>query len=141
ESFGKGETPEIRLFRVAQLVAEGEIASRPTLPSFLYFPTESEYSSGRFRLGRWYPAAKSLPPSPGFATRRWIARQGFYPGEQSRRHLWFRPSKPRCATWRTYVMSGTTPWWAKHPVLRNPVSNVRRSCWRCRPLLMRKRAN
>ena len=50
ESFGKGETPEIRLFRVAQLVAEGEIASRPTLPSFLYFPTESEHAAGGFRL-------------------------------------------------------------------------------------------
>ncbi|HYP26269.1 MAG TPA: Hsp70 family protein [Blastocatellia bacterium] len=41
--------PAIRTFDVPQLVAEGEVASLPTLPSFLYFPAENE-AAGAFSL-------------------------------------------------------------------------------------------
>jgi len=40
-----GESP-IRVFPVPQLVAHGEVCTLPTLPSFLYFPTKDELSSG-----------------------------------------------------------------------------------------------
>ena len=43
-------SPEIRVFDVAQLVAPGEVRAVPALPSFLYFPTESEIESGAFDL-------------------------------------------------------------------------------------------
>jgi molecular chaperone DnaK (HSP70) len=43
-------SPEIRVFEVAQVVAPGEIRAAPSLPSFLYFPTESEIESGAFDL-------------------------------------------------------------------------------------------
>jgi hypothetical protein len=36
----------IRVFAVPQLVAHGEVLTLPALPSFLYFPTEDELSSG-----------------------------------------------------------------------------------------------
>ena len=44
------ETPEIQVFQVPQLVAEGEVRAVPTLPSFLYFPNEHDLSSGGMRL-------------------------------------------------------------------------------------------
>jgi len=43
-------SPEIRVFDVAQAVAPGEVRAAPALPSFLYFPTESEIESGAFDL-------------------------------------------------------------------------------------------
>jgi molecular chaperone DnaK (HSP70) len=42
----KGASPRIHDFAVAQLTAPGEVRSAPLLPSFLYFPTEAEASSG-----------------------------------------------------------------------------------------------
>ena len=44
-----GETPVIHIFNVPQLVAEGELASLPTLPSFLYFTSERD-APGSLRL-------------------------------------------------------------------------------------------
>jgi molecular chaperone DnaK (HSP70) len=41
-----GASPRIHDFAVAQLTAPGEVRSAPVLPSFLYFPTEAEVSSG-----------------------------------------------------------------------------------------------
>ncbi len=41
-----GASPAIQVFQVAQLTAPGEVRSAPLLPSFLYFPTEDEVSSG-----------------------------------------------------------------------------------------------
>jgi len=41
---------EIHVFDVAQVVAPGEVRAGPALPSFLYFPTESEIESGAFDL-------------------------------------------------------------------------------------------
>ena len=43
-------SPEIHVFDVAQVVAPGEVRAVPALPSFLYFPTESEIESGAFDL-------------------------------------------------------------------------------------------
>jgi len=40
----------IRVFEVAQLIGPGEVRSEPLLPSFLYFPTEDEVSSGVMNL-------------------------------------------------------------------------------------------
>jgi molecular chaperone DnaK (HSP70) len=41
-----GANSPIAVFSIPQLVAPGEIASLPTLPSFLYFPTDEELSGG-----------------------------------------------------------------------------------------------
>ncbi len=43
-------SPEIHVFDVAQVVAPGEVRALAALPSFLYFPTESEIESGAFDL-------------------------------------------------------------------------------------------
>ena len=40
-----GSSP-IRVFRIPQLVAHGEVRILPVLPSFLYFPTQDELSAG-----------------------------------------------------------------------------------------------
>ena len=45
QNVAEGESP-IRVFPVPQLVAHGEVRTLPTLPSFLYFPTKDELSSG-----------------------------------------------------------------------------------------------
>jgi DNA-K related protein/Hsp70 protein len=45
-----GSSPRIHDFAVAQLTAPGEVRSEPILPSFLYFPTEQEVSSGLVNL-------------------------------------------------------------------------------------------
>ncbi len=42
----KQEASAIQVFQVPQLVAEGEVRSLPTLPSFLYFPSEQDLSAG-----------------------------------------------------------------------------------------------
>ncbi len=46
------DVPEfgIRVLDVAQVVAPGEVRAVPALPSFLYFPTDTEKSSGAFNL-------------------------------------------------------------------------------------------
>jgi DNA-K related protein/Hsp70 protein len=49
DTLGEGSR-EIQLFDVAQMVAPGEVRAEPALPSFLYFPTESEIESGAFDL-------------------------------------------------------------------------------------------
>jgi molecular chaperone DnaK (HSP70) len=41
---------EIRVFEPAQLTGPGEVRTLPLLPSFLYFPTEDEISSGTVNL-------------------------------------------------------------------------------------------
>src|SRR5215469_17344229 len=41
---------DIRVFEVAQLTGPGEVRLAPLLPSFLYFPTEDEVSSGSVDL-------------------------------------------------------------------------------------------
>jgi DNA-K related protein/Hsp70 protein len=53
-------SPKIQVFDVAQVVAPGEVRAVPALPSFLYFPTESETESQVFDLpweGRPYAIA------------------------------------------------------------------------------------
>ncbi|MGA2076186.1 MAG: Hsp70 family protein [Terriglobia bacterium] len=44
------EASAIQVFQVPQLVAEGEVRAMPTLPSFLYFPTEHDLSAGSMKL-------------------------------------------------------------------------------------------
>jgi molecular chaperone DnaK (HSP70) len=46
----KQEASAIQVFQVPQLVAEGEVRAMPTLPSFLYFPTEHDLSAGSMKL-------------------------------------------------------------------------------------------
>ncbi len=58
-------SPEIRVFDVAQVVAPGEVRAVPALPSFLYFPTESEIESGAFDL----PWENRPPAIAGVAAR------------------------------------------------------------------------
>ncbi len=45
----RGDTPLIHVFGVTQLIAEGEVAAIPTLPSFLYFAGEQD-APGSLRL-------------------------------------------------------------------------------------------
>jgi molecular chaperone DnaK (HSP70) len=49
--------PRVRAFPVPQLVAEGELAPRPTLPSFLYLAGEVDLPEAATRLP-WDPAAR-----------------------------------------------------------------------------------
>jgi molecular chaperone DnaK (HSP70) len=46
ESANETDSSGIRVFEVAQLTRPGEVRAVPLLPSFLYFPTEDEVSSG-----------------------------------------------------------------------------------------------
>jgi hypothetical protein len=46
----KSGTPHVHVFPVMQLVAEGEASARSILPSFLYFPTESDLARGGYSL-------------------------------------------------------------------------------------------
>ena len=46
----KQEASAVQVFHAPQLVAEGEVRAMPTLPSFLYFPTENDLSTGSMRL-------------------------------------------------------------------------------------------
>lgn len=50
EETPRPDGPPIRLFHIAQLVAPGEMGRLPTLPSFLYFPTEDELTAGGLGL-------------------------------------------------------------------------------------------
>ena len=58
-------SPEIRVFDVTQVVAPGEVRAAPALPSFLYFPTESEIESAAFDL----PWEHRPPAIAGVAAR------------------------------------------------------------------------
>ena len=44
------ERPQIQMLRLPQLTAPGEIAARPTLPSFLYLPAAAEFAAEALRL-------------------------------------------------------------------------------------------
>ena len=50
ESANEDDSSGIRVFEVAQLTSPGEVRAAPLLPSFLYFPTEDEVSSGKVSL-------------------------------------------------------------------------------------------
>ena len=65
--------PRVRVCEVPQLVAEGEVASMATLPSFVYLLRPEERESGRFDL----PWAKHpLPRGRRLGARPWGARAG-----------------------------------------------------------------
>ncbi len=42
--------PEVQLFEIPQLIAPGELISRPLLPSFLYLPSEAEFMEHHLKL-------------------------------------------------------------------------------------------
>ncbi len=50
EEASREDTPVIHLFPIPQLVAPGEVGTLPTLPSFLYVPTDDEVAAGGLRL-------------------------------------------------------------------------------------------
>src|SRR5437762_5179288 len=50
ESANEADSSGIRVFEVGQLSNPGEVRAVPLLPSFLYFPTEDEASSGTVSL-------------------------------------------------------------------------------------------
>lgn len=50
ESATEGVASGIRILEIAQLTGPGEVRTAPLLPSFLYFPTEDEISSGSVSL-------------------------------------------------------------------------------------------
>ncbi len=47
---GKGEAESPEVMAVPQVVAAGEVASRPLLPSFLFVPAEGQFPAGSLRL-------------------------------------------------------------------------------------------
>ena len=50
ESTNEATSSGIRVFEVPQLTGPGEVRAVPLLPSFLYFPTKDEVSSGTASL-------------------------------------------------------------------------------------------
>jgi len=50
EDANEADPSEITVFEVAQLTGPGEVRAQPLLPSFLYFPTTDEVSSGTVSL-------------------------------------------------------------------------------------------
>jgi molecular chaperone DnaK (HSP70) len=50
EETRRGDIPPIHLLHIPQLVALGEMGALPTLPSFLYTPTDHERAAGGLRL-------------------------------------------------------------------------------------------
>ncbi|MBL4686540.1 MAG: Hsp70 family protein [Nannocystaceae bacterium] len=54
---GKDDTPEP--LGVSQVIAAGEVTPRPLLPSFLYFPADSEFAAGALALP-WYGGARDV---------------------------------------------------------------------------------
>lgn len=54
--------PEIKLFDIAQLVAPGQVAARPLLPSVRYHAAEGEIAPGERQLP--WPAADDVAPMP-----------------------------------------------------------------------------
>jgi len=50
ESAYRADASAIRSFEIAQLTGPGEVRALPLLPSFLYFPTDDEISSGLMNL-------------------------------------------------------------------------------------------
>ena len=50
ENANEADSSGVKVFEVAQLTTPGEVRAVPLLPSFLYFPTEDEVSSGTVSL-------------------------------------------------------------------------------------------
>ncbi|MCA9524923.1 MAG: Hsp70 family protein, partial [Myxococcales bacterium] len=77
---------DVRLFAVPQLVAAGEVADRPLLPSFLYLPAPGEVDPEAARLpwGEGTPVAGEWARRLGAATpnrlvasaKSWICHGG-----------------------------------------------------------------
>jgi len=65
---GSSALPEVRPFPVPQLVAPGEVANRPLLPSFLYLPGQHDLP----------PGATALPwnPNPGYVVGEFARNHG-----------------------------------------------------------------
>src|SRR4051794_40463496 len=64
----RGGRPDVQTFPVPQLVAPGEVAARPLLPSFLYLPGPPIPPPAGARPPRGGPPpapASPLPPPPG----------------------------------------------------------------------------
>ena len=71
----RGAVPKIHIFRIPQLVAEGEIGESETLPSFLYFASEDEAATLRPKL----PWQQGPAPVTGILAR---AQGSLVPGRQ-----------------------------------------------------------
>jgi hypothetical protein len=65
ESASEVDSSGIKVFEVAQLTGPGEVRAVPFLPSFLYFPTEDEVSSGTVSL----PWEEHAPSTVGMMAR------------------------------------------------------------------------
>jgi molecular chaperone DnaK (HSP70) len=58
-AFGAPEGGPIETLPIPQVVAPGEMSSRPLLPSFLYFPAEAQFPKGSLALP-WVPGASDV---------------------------------------------------------------------------------
>ena len=108
------EPSAIQVFQVPQLMAPGEVRTWPALPSFLYFPSEHDLSSGSMKLpwderpgsvaGVFAREQGALVPGRQVSSAKsWLShdavdrRAKLLPGAPSRPNRWCRPSKPRPA--------------------------------------------
>ena len=65
----QGRGDDIRLFDIEQLVAPGEVAARPLLPSMRYHPAPGELAPGDLALP-WTPAGAGHPAVIGSLARQ-----------------------------------------------------------------------
>ena len=117
-------SPALRVFEVPQLVAPGDVQSRPVLPSFLYLADAHERvggalgaAVGRGRGSRRRLRARSRGAGAGAAggVREVVAglrrrrSHGTHPAVRARARRCgpSRRSRPRHATWRTCATRGT----------------------------------
>ncbi|HET9528882.1 MAG TPA: molecular chaperone DnaK, partial [Blastocatellia bacterium] len=71
----RGAVPKIHIFQIPQLVAEAEIGTSETLPSFIYFASEDEAATLRLKL----PWQHGLAPVTGILARE---QGSLVPGRQ-----------------------------------------------------------
>jgi hypothetical protein len=101
----RGVKPDVRAFAVPQLVAAGELGTRPLLPSFLYLPGEHDLPAG----------ATALP---------WDAGRHFAVGEFARNHGGKVPGRlvSSAKSWLCHAgvdrTAGLLPWTAPPDVSR-----------------------
>ncbi|MEZ4618609.1 MAG: hypothetical protein R2867_24270 [Caldilineaceae bacterium] len=102
EELPPGESPQIDLFAINQVVSPGEVQARPLLPSFLLLPGPHDVPEGALALpwngeiwavgeyarerGPNCPSGWSLPPSPGSARPASTVRSRSCPLRPQRMH-------------------------------------------------------
>ena len=144
----------IRVFPVPQLVERGEVRTLSGLPSFIYFPTEDELSSGSVSAtwdehppmvtGVLAREQGALIPSRQISSAKsWLS----YAGVDRRANILPAQAEPPQPTISPveasarYLMHLRDAWNAAHGSLRKPASKTRTLFSPCLRLSMRKFVN